>query len=780
MVSITALFITGIIIEAYLDLSLMVLLFMAIPVIVLKFIRKSLHQRVLVISFIVLSGAIRVAVYNNTSPSSLSNYAAKRDSVYQVTAIIQTIGETRKGTPKYIISPILIDSDSIVSGKMILYAKDLAQIPAIGDTIIAGLLLNDPRSRRNPHDFDYRKYLFAQGIYFECFIDISSDPIIIESKTYNFSKSILALRISIKAHFSQNLSKRSAGIMSALILGERSDVDEVTKRDFANTGVIHVLAVSGLHVGYVSLILITLIGIMRVPYKIQNIMVIIGLIAYVVLTGGAPSVMRASIMASLIFIGTSIERKADVFNILAAAAFIILMINPSQLSNIGFQLSFSAVFSIVLLFPVFQSWVPKLSIKPTWLSVLIQSTIDLFLVSLSAQLGTLAITIYYFNKVPIISLLANLIVVPLIGLIVATGMTSLIIGSIIPILSELWGALLEGVIDFLLWFVAKCSQFDWSYITIRQINVLELVLILFAVGAIAFLSRWRLLATWIVLMLIWGNALMWSGVFIPSELEFITLDVGQGDALILHSPNHKTLVVDAGLKFGGRDMGRDIVSPYLIQRNWNTIDLLIITHPHNDHIGGALYLIEHHDVKRVLIQDVHYDSYGYHNLIRAIDSLNIPTASAFAGMIDSSLAPIYMRVTGPKVFDKASEPKNVNNISIVMQVFYGNTDVLLTGDAEKEMERHQLMYGELLRSDMIKAPHHGSKTSSSAAYLTLIQPDVCIISLGPKNKYKHPSPETLSRYSALGSMIHRTDIEGAIIYKSDGKCWSHQQWRSPD
>jgi len=261
-------------------------------------------------------------------------------------------------------------------------------------------------------------------------------------------------------------------------------------------------------------------------------------------------------------------------------------------------------------------------------------------------------------------------------------------------------------------------------------------------------------------------------------MELIMLDVGQGDASIIHTPQGKTIVVDAGSRFSGKDMGRDVISPYLLDRNWKKIDLLVLTHPHNDHMGGAEYLLNQHSVQRVIMPEVEYDSYGYRKLREILDSLKIPVIAAYTGDVDTTLFPLYLRVTGPGHFDHEGEPSNVNNVSIVLQVFYGETSLLLTGDAEQEMEQDQLALGNLLQSDLIKAPHHGSKTSSSPAYIDLVNPDVCLISLGEGNKYRHPSPITIEGYQERGTRIHRTDLEGAIIYTSDGQKWSHFPWKN--
>ena len=775
MIVVSLLFILGIVIQWNLNLPLWILALLTGIFIGVAFVSG---QSGILLLLLILSGCLRVALDEMVPVTHLSRYNAIADSAYEVRAIVVDVGATRKGTPKFLLQPKALDEQVISGGSVLLYSKDIDQNVCPGDTIFGTMLLNRPRGKGNPHEFDYREYLEGRNIYYEAFLEDAEGLIIHRRDASSLSLLMRDIQDLISSHFHNFLTPRSAGILSALILGEKSEIEETTRNDFANTGVIHVLAVSGLHVGYVSLILITIFGLLRLPHPIQMGSVIAGLIFYVGLTGAAPSVMRASIMASLMIIGGLLERKSDILNMLAAAAFIILVISPAQLENIGFQLSFLAVLSIVTLFPVFKKVVSIIPLSKTGgVGKVIYPILDLFLVSLAAQLGTLAITIFYFHKIPIVSLLANLVVVPLIGVIVATGLSFLLLGSLFPILAQMWAATLEGAIDFMLWFVQLCASVDWAYITMGSIQHFELILLLMGTFSITVMQYRKVIKLWVVLVLLWLGIQNWQSLLTSQHLELVVLDVGQADAILIHAPNGKTMLIDSGLRFGGKDMGKDVILPYMKYRNWPKIDILILTHPHNDHIGGAQYLIENIEVGKVLMPDIEYESYGYKMLCKVIDSKGIVSSPVFAGYIDSTLKPIYFRVTGPKWYDHTSRPSNINNTSIVMQLFYGESSVLLTGDGEEKIEDDQLPLGELLKSDLIKAPHHGSKTSSSQEYINFVKPQVCLMSLGMKNKFRHPSKVTLEKYMQLGTEIHRTDLEGAQIYRSDGQGWYRDEWK---
>jgi len=195
-------------------------------------------------------------------------------------------------------------------------------------------------------------------------------------------------------------------------------------------------------------------------------------------------------------------------------------------------------------------------------------------------------------------------------------------------------------------------------------------------------------------------------------------------------------------------------------------------------MGGAEYLVSNLDVDRVWLPEIEYDSYGYNTLMDVLDSTQIEKTALFTGSIDSSLKPLYLRVMAPKRYELDTQPANVNNASIVLQLFYGASTLMLTGDAEAEVESQQIAFRDLLKSDILKAPHHGSKTSSTSEYLKYTKPIATLISLAENNKFKHPAPITLKKYESLGTMIHRTDQEGAIVYRTNGVNWTRVEWRT--
>ena len=776
MVLITMLFILGLLIGSFARLPTIILYTISGVILLLAQATAPGERWLLFLLLMIPLGIIRIHSANTITETDLSSFFPCPDSGYLVRARIIALGETKRGTPRYTLAPELIDSRTFTRGSFYLYAKDMADILEIGDTLVGELQLQIPRGKRNPHDFDYRGFLRNQGIHLEAFPARADQLDIRHRSTIPFAARIEELKQIIRNRFLRHMSPRAAGILGALILGERGEIDVETRNDFANTGVIHVLAVSGLHVGYVILILMVMSSFARLGPRLSTLFAGMGLLCYVLLTGGAASVMRASLMGVLVILAGALERRSDVLNTLSTAAFIMLVMDPHQLWNLGFQLSFSAVLSIVTLYPVLSAVWQLLPIHMPLIAPKFMGTVrDLFLVSLAAQLGTLPLTVFYFHKIPIISLLANMLVVPLIGLIVAVGMAFLLLGWIAVFFAASWGALLDGLISFLLWFVHICSTPSWAYLTTPSIDLIQLMLLLAAIFAMTLRRLRRVTLQILVCGLFWCNHAVWTAVLDAQKLEVIVLDVGQGDAILLHTPLGRTLLIDAGLRFGGKDMGIDVILPYLRYRNWDQVDLMVLTHPHNDHIGGAQSIIQQLPVRRVIMPDIPYESYGYKTLMATLDSLDVSWEPLYSGALDSTLAPLYLRILAPG-FLGGEPPHNVNNASIVLQAFYGDRSFLFTGDAEQEVEHYERLYGKLLCSDLIKVPHHGSNTSSTAPFLQAVGPRVSIISVGTKNKFGHPSPTTLSRYVGLGTILHRTDEEGAVIYHCDGQSLDLYHW----
>jgi competence protein ComEC len=587
------------------------------------------------------------------------------------------------------------------------------------------------------------------------------------------------LRQDIRIRLEAWLGQPQTGLAVGLLLGDKTGLDEELRERIHSLGIGHILAVSGLHVGFVLVILMTLGRLLPAPGGIRIILIGLGLACYVLLTGASPSVVRASIMAFLYAWGRSIERRPSGWNLLAAAAIISLIINPRSLFTASFQLSFMAVAGILYLYPGLRSWVTGTRFgewayqrKP------LRYICDLFLVGLGAQAGILPVMVSVFHTLSVYVLLANLAVIPLAGLVVISGLVSLSV-------SALWTGLAE-VLANATWFFVMLIQgmvdlsagLPYLQIITGRPGVSAIVGVIVVISLFPYLIkpgwprvRLRLLAA----MLILANAIVWSSGLRARDLTVTVLDVGQGDAIHVALPDGRHLLIDAGIRTPQFDQGKRVVRPYLRGRGVRRLHAAVISHPQADHLGGLSYIIEHVPVGELWDTPNPHVSALYRSFKAIADSVGIPVRPLSSGDV-ISMGGIELFVLSPDEFLLETHYK-ANNASLVIKLQYGRTSMLFMGDVEKSVETRLLTYGEFLSVDWLKVGHHGSGTSSSAAFLEACHPYGAVISVREGNVFKHPSEEVLARLKSATQVVHRTDRDGALVMRSDGEKWQTVDWK---
>ncbi len=683
-------------------------------------------------------------------------------------------------------SLIFRDSLLSVTGKVIIpvYRKPSVSLH-YGDEICTTGFLQKPRGQRNPGGFNYREYLERKNIYGILRILSGTKTKITGRNQGNFFlREIVypARRFMIRT-INRITFGPSRPILQALIVGEKGTISPEVRDSFAKAGVIHVLAVSGLHVGFVLLIFMTIFGLFRIPYGGRVLLTVFGLVFYAFLTEVRAPVVRAAAMASIYMIGTLIERKTNPFNVIGVAALGLCLLRPSNLFDVGFQLSFVAVFSIIYFYQKLNNlpFITKLR-RAFAKNRIANYCLTILLVSLSAQLGTMPLTAIYFNRIPVLSILVNIFVIPLVGLIVALGFVSLIFGIISPWLASAYGALNQELLSLLIKTVSWVGHLSFSHVFLPTPDILWVIvyflflLLLFNIQD----TKWR--KKFVFLFLISLNLIVWRGAIWNdgTRMTWIQFDVGQGDAAFIRLPCGRTLLIDGGEKRRFFDNGERVIAPYLRRKGIRKIDTVILSHPHNDHVGGLVYVLNHFKVKEVITAGTPFESQLYKKFLETIRKKKIPTRivtapdsmTEFPGVKLYFLSPIGKRKTEIK-----DQSHDINNNSLVIRILFGRTGLLFTGDAEKEAEHDILLSGKPLFSNGIKAGHHGSITSSTLPFLKNVMPEQAVISVGKYNKYHFPSPIVIQHFQMLGATVHRTDIEGAVIFKSDGKSLRQVKWQ---
>jgi competence protein ComEC len=632
------------------------------------------------------------------------------------------------------------------------------------------------RDRRNPGEFDYNRYLNEKGIS-GTLSAYSSDNL----KITGHQASVLNTTIFLTRKYIDNRlkalhDKETAGLLRGLILADRSDIDYDTKNNFVNTGVVHVLAVSGLHVAYISLIFMFLFG--RFRPVVKSILILAGLFVYMLLTGATPSVVRATIMAAAVIIAYMFNRSTNVYNSLALSALVILVINPSDLFDAGFELSYVAVLSIALFYPVFKNYINSFENLNKW----IKKFLLFVAVSLSAQTGTLPFTMAYFSRLSLSSLFANIVVIPLTGVQIAAALFTLFI----DIFSANTAYLISGVNDLctgiLYWFVNYAGNLKYSSLIIRQFTLQD-SLIYYTFILILFLLLKHVKYFWLkaactaggIVLVILLTALDNKELFPQDRLCVYMVDVGQGDAFLISFPGGKTALIDAGEATQYFDNGEKVIMPLLDFAGIDKIDYGFISHMDSDHYSGFVSLIHN---KRLC------------KLFKPVPDTSKIIDKNFELFVKKEKIPLYyycsrsFYIDGVKIsFLNCEALQNqagltTNDRSAVIKIQYKGNSFLFTGDLSKKAEKYYLgEYGNQLKADVLKVSHHGSKTGSSEEFINTVHPEISLISAGIKNKFKLPSQVVLDRLKSCGSYIRRTDVESGVLYQSDGYKIKNINWK---
>ena len=631
------------------------------------------------------------------------------------------------------------------------------------------------REKRNPGEFDYDAYLKSKDILGILNISEFASKNIIDSQTNFFPNLIYQTRVAIDDQIKKYNTPETAALLRGLLLADRGEIDYQTKTEFINAGVVHVLAVSGLHVGYIILIFIFLFG--RFNLYLRSILTIAGLIGFMLITGVPPSVFRATVMAVIIILALLMNRSTNLINSISIAAIIVLVFNPNEIYNPGFQLSFSAVLAIGIILPYMNSTLEKWNIQNRFIKYVI-----LFCsVSLSVQIGTLPFTLLYFNKFSVVALLTNLVVIPLIGLIVASGIVTLIISLILPFIAVYFAAANSLLVSLLLYIINFSGNLSFSFISINDYTLADLLIFYFLLTILLyFLPRFETYKSKLLLIiLIASNIFIYSAVddveLMPDNyLSVLMIDVGQGDSFLIKFSNGQTALIDAGNATSTFDNGERIILPLLKYLGISKVDYGIVTHIDSDHYGGFVSLVLAGIINQIYKPELDSTLSKDKRFEEFITQAGIPVYYFSEQKLEIGNTRLYF------LYDdniKDISGRSTNDRSGIFKLDYGQTSFLFTGDVEKRMEKfYSKKYNNFLDSDVLKVGHHGSKTSSSQEFLDFVTPEISLISAGYKNKFGHPVKEIIDRLKNDGSIVYRTDLQKAILLRSDGNSIDLINW----
>jgi competence protein ComEC len=616
--------------------------------------------------------------------------------------------------------------------------------------------------KRNPSQFDYKSYLASKGIYTQ--VGVQQIHHISPNKR---DLSWTFWRHQVLDAIDNNFSTKNASLAKALLIGYKNELDRSEKITFSRAGLSHIMAVSGLHVGFILApfwLLIPYFWSFRFGKQLGVFILVATLLLYAGLTGFSASVTRASIVGVFLAYGKLFHKVRDSKNLTAVAALIILLVNPSDLFSIGFQLSFGAVYAILLTAPVIQRKLPPW-IRFQWYGTPVMVVIISFIV----QIGLFPLLAYYFGEFSIVGPLANAFVVPVLGLAVPYALLLLPFSMLFSTIGLLLNIPVDYFLTLLQWFVDTAASWPWSWIQVHIESVLFFGIWMTGIFLIAALPiprmRWKVLII-LVSLLCLKQAETLIQKLQPARLKITFFDVGQGDAALVITPNDRHFLIDAGRWQPDYNSAKYVLIPHLKEEGIDKLDAVFLSHPHADHIGGILELIQDIPIDIIYDSGADYDSQLYQKYQQQARRKQIPTVTLTTGDQVPLDPAMRLFVYGPP---KTATAANVNNHSLILELVYGDTEFLFTGDSERSQEQRLLQhYPRLTDTDFLKVPHHGSKTSATTSLLMATTPQRGIVSLGKRNQFRHPHKEAVRRLRQHIPTLYFTSLDGAVTVFSDG------------
>jgi competence protein ComEC len=601
-----------------------------------------------------------------------------------------------------------------------------------------------------------------------------------------------ALAMRVRAQRTLRSSMRQSGLAEALVLAQREGVDRTVNDAFTSTGMSHLLSISGTHVGLVAALLLGLASFLRMSGQAGRVGATSGVLAYVAFLGAPAAAARSAIQVLLLLSGRMLQRPADPYSVLAAAALLLLVQQPLNLLDAGFQLSFAGVIGLIAYRRRIAQRLPRK--LPAWLR-------DGLAASIAASGVTIPIAAIQFGTIAPIGIPASIIAVPLCGFALPAIVLVLVFGGVSMSVARFFGAGADILLDGMAWVARAAAAVPGGHAPLSPETLLFSLLIaavavlvfawrrerVVARGArreravagpseVATRMRWRIAS--VVAAAIASVAWLPVGLSLHDTrtLAIHAIDVGQGDAIALRTPHGHWVLIDAGPRDRKFDAGKARVLPYLLEHGAHHLDAVVLTHPHADHIGGAATILATLGTTAVIDPATAVRESMYLQTMRSARVHSMRWLKSRDGH--------HMDIDGVRfdflypASDSLDGAGDANDLSVALRVGYGGFTAIFMGDAPTATEDRLIAeYGAGLASQVLKVGHHGSYTATGDGFLDAVHPSLALISVGRDNRYGHPNADVVARLFRHGVRVLRTDVHGAIVVKgrADGSFTVHTQ-----
>ena len=713
-----------------------------------NFSKKSIFILLIIICFIIGSILYAYQEYKYQSEFSIINFS-DCGSCKVLAQILFDIGDLESN--KIYLKPYVINNQQVKYGKILITSEKLKKL-SDGDLIFLELELSEPAVALNPGGFDYSKYLKNKGVYLQGW---NTKQLRLIKKSNSIKNKIISFKKELLNNINALFNKENAAFIKSILLGEKEYLSYKQEILLRNAGASHLLAISGLHMGII--ILCFSFVLFKICSKKRYALYLLSFFTlnYIILVGAAVSIIRAAMLALLFLFSSEFNREGDFLNIISITLIINLILDPLSLFTVSLQLSYILVISLYYLTPLLSSYIsPVLA------------------VSLSAQLASLPIAGYYFNEYAYIALITNLWLIPYITIL----LPFIFILVLLSIFSLSFFQPLALIIKIGLNFLFKGLEF----MTLIQNKPLviakpELVIIIFYylfLFSLPYLYQKRYIYIkakdyffWKKIIPVFLVIIIISFFINPvsNELEVNFIAVGQGDGIFIKFPNGKNMLVDTGPPGNdGRNIEYNIIS-FLNNQGISSLDYLMISYFDADHAGGMPHLFQRKKIKKILIPPFK-EKTELHNILEKEIKKNKIKFNFLSSGMTFNIADCRIDILNPDN-NNLNEDRNEN--SIVFLLTHKENTFLFTGDLSKKGEVRIINKYNLAEVDVLKAGHHGSKTSSGEMFLNKIKPKIIVISVG-RNNFGHPSSEVIERYNKKSIQYLRTDKSGMIKFTSDG------------